>query len=270
MLSHATTGMGRGLGFGIHEALDQVGATAGALLIAAALASGGDYETGFAILLVPGLLAMTLLVAAWRLYPQPRDLEPAPAVMVTTSGFPRRFWVYLAAVAVVAAGYADFPLIAFHFQQEATIRESSIPLFYAVAMALDALAALIFGRFFDRIGLRILVVVALLSAGFAPLVFLGSAPFALLGMALWGIGLGAQESVMRAAIAPMVAAERRGTAYGLFNTGYGLAWFLGSVLMGVLYDVSLPALILFSTTMQLAAIPLLLRVNRTGIVTLKN
>ena len=81
-------------------------------------------------------------------------------------------------------------------------------------------------------------------------------------MALWGVGMGAQESIMRAAVAGMVPAARRGTAYGVFNTGYGLLWFAGSALMGVLYDVSLPALIVFSVIVQLLAVPLLFRVSR--------
>jgi len=261
MLSHATAEMGRGWGFGVHEALDQVGATVGALFVAAALAAGDSYRTGFAALLVPGLLALATLVAARLLYPQPKELETVTPPL-TTQGFTRAFWLYLAAVAVVAAGYADFPLIAFHFQKAAIVQGSLIPLYFAVAMATDALAALVFGRLFDRVGLAILMAVSLLSSLSAPLVFLGGPALALVGVALWGVGLGAQESIMRAAIAPMVPSQRRGTAYGIFNTGYGLFWFLGSALMGVLYDVSVPALIVFSSAMQLASLPLLLGVSR--------
>lgn len=261
MLSHATSEMGRGWGFGIHEALDQVGATVGALFVAAALVAGDDYRTGFAALAVPGVLAMTTLVAARLLYPRPHDLE-ADTPALTTTGFPRRFWIYLAAVALVAAGYADFPLIAFHLDQESIVGGSQVPLYFAAAMAADALAALVFGRLFDRLGLGILIGVTVLSALFAPLVFLGGAELALLGMVIWGVGLGAQESVMRAAIAPMVAATRRGTAYGLFNTGYGLAWFAGSAVMGILYDVSVPALVAFSMLAQLAAVPILFHLHR--------
>ncbi|NPV07634.1 MAG: MFS transporter [Anaerolineae bacterium] len=261
MLSHATAKMGRGWGFGIHEALDQMGATVDALFVAGALAARDSYQAGFAALLVPGVLALVTLLVARLLYPAPRDLEVASPPL-TTHGFPRAFWLYLTAVALVAAGYADFPLVAFHFQKQAVVRGSVIPLYFALAMATDALAALVFGRLFDRIGLGILMAVSLLSALFAPLVFLGGASVALVGVALWGIGLGAQESIMRAAVAPMVAANRRGTAYGIFNTGYGLFWFLGSALMGVLYDVSLAALVIFSSAMQLASVPLLLRVSR--------
>jgi len=267
MLSHATQRTGRGWGFGLHEALDQIGAILGPLLIAAVLYFGGNYQVGFGTLLAPALLAVSVLVAARFLYPSPQDLELAPPPL-KTEGLPRAFWLYLAAVALIAAGYADFPLIAYHFEKAAVAAPTWIPVFYAIAMGMDALAAMLFGRLFDRLGLSTLVLVALLSAFFAPLVFLGATPVALVGVALWGIGMGAQESIMRAAVAGMVPPNRRGTAYGVLNTGFGLAWFAGSALMGMLYDASLPALIAFSMVTQLAAVPLFFWVGRqTGSAT---
>jgi MFS family permease len=134
----------------------------------------------------------------------------------------------------------DIPL-----QKESVADPAIIPILYAVAMGVDAVAALIFGRLFDRLGLSTMMLVAGLSAFFAPLVFFGNFPLAVLGMALWGIGMGAQESIMRAAIAGMILPKQRGLAYGLFNMVYGIAWFFGSVLIGVLYDVSIPWLVLF-------------------------
>jgi MFS family permease len=256
MLSYASTEMGRGFGFGLHEAMDQVGAMIGPLVVAAVLYAGGGYRTGFAVLAIPALMTLAVLVAARLLYPSPRDLEVGTPELAA-KGFPRVFWLYLAAVALIAAGYADFPLIAYHFQKGGGISAAWIPVFYSLAMGTDAVAALILGRLFDRIGLRVLVVVSLLSAAFAPLVFLGGFHMALLGMALWGVGMGAQESVVRAAVAQMAPADRRASAYGVFNAGYGLFWFAGSALMGILYDVSLPSLVIFSAAMQLASIPLL-------------
>lgn len=263
MLSHATQEIGRGWGFGLHEAMDQIGAVLGPLIVAAVLYARGDYQAGFAILLVPALLALGVLVTARLLYPQPRDLEQV-ALELEPRGFPRAFWFYLAAVALIAAGYVDFPLIAYHFQQTPVITPAWIPVLYAVAMGVDALAALFFGRLFDRKGLSVLIGVAILSAFFAPLVFWGGFYLALAGMVLWGIGMGAQESIMRAALARMAPVDRRGTAYGIFNTGYGLFWFLGSVLMGFLYDTSLPALVVFSVVIQLVSVPLFWHVRRVG------
>jgi MFS-type transporter involved in bile tolerance (Atg22 family) len=71
--------------------------------------------------------------------------------------------------------------------------------------------------------------------------------------------MGAQESIMRAAIANMIPANKRGSAYGVFNAGYGLFWFLGSALMGIFYDISIPALIAFSVVTQLASIPFFMK-----------
>lgn len=257
MLSHATHETGRGWGFGLHEAMDQTGAMVGPLIVAAVLASRGEYRTGFAFLLVPAILALATLFTARFLYPRPQDLEPIAPELAST-GLPRAYWLYLAGAALVAAGFADFPLVAYHFEKASTVSPTWIPIFYAVAMGVSGLGSLLFGRWFDRAGLIVLVPLTAVSALFAPLVFLGGFNLALLGVALWGIGMGVHESVMRAAVAGMVPSDRRGSAYGIFNTGYGLAWFLGSALMGVLYDYSLPALIAVSVVLSFVGIPLFL------------
>jgi MFS family permease len=261
MLSHATQSIGRGWGFGLHEAMDQIGAILGPLIVAGVLYLQGGYRTSFAILLIPALLALAVLLLARALYPRPRDLEVASAEL-KTKGFSRIFWLYLAAVSLIAAGYVDFPLISYHFDKLSVAPKVWIPVFYAVAMGMDALSALFFGYLFDRMGLSVLVAASLLSSIFAPFVFLGGFYVALAGMALWGVGMGAQESIMRAAIAGMVPMDRRSTAYGIFNAGFGLSWFLGSALMGILYDVSLPSLILFSVVTQLASISLFLKIRK--------
>ncbi|MCW5978353.1 MAG: MFS transporter [Bryobacteraceae bacterium] len=262
MLSHATSRMGAGWAFGLHEALDQVGAVAGPLVVTAVLHARGSYRAGFAVLLIPALIAIAVLLAARSLYPRPRDLEPA-SHSLESAGFPRAYWLYLAAVACVAAGFVDFPLIAFHFQRAAVVPPVWIPVLYAMAMGVDAVAALVFGRIYDRIGLSTLVAASLIASASAPLAFLGGFGGAVAGMALWGIGMGAQESVMRAAVAGMAPPGRRGSAYGFFNAGYGAAWFAGSALLGVLYDISLPALIALSVGLQLASIPLLIAAGRS-------
>lgn len=260
MLSHATMEMGRGWGFGIHEAMDQIGAMLGPLIVAGVLFFKGTYRTAFATLLIPAILTIGILLVARILYPHPRDLEPIAPEM-ETKGFPRVYWIYLVAMALNAAGYADFPLIAYHFQKVSVVSGDWIPVFYAVAMGVDALAALIFGRFFDRKGTPILIVAVLMSVFFAPLVFLGNFYVSLIGMILWGVGMGAQESIMRAAMAGMVPADKRATAYGIFNTGYGVFWFVGSAILGILYDFSLSFLIVFSVVTQIASVPLLLVVK---------
>ncbi len=261
LLSHAAMRVGRGFGFGLHEAMDQIGAVAGPIMVAGMLSWQYGYRGGFAILLIPAVIGLLVLLSVQRVYPNPRDFEPPSPADLHTEGLPRRFWIYLGAIALIAAGYADFPLVAFHLQRVGTDTGSQIPLLYALAMGVDAIAALLFGRWFDRVGLWSLMLAVALSLFFAPLVFLGNFQLAVLGMVLWGIGMGAQESIMKAAVAGIVPSNRRGSAYGIFNTGYGFSWFAGSALMGVLYDVSLPTLIAFSVLIQFAAIPVLFLVT---------
>ncbi len=253
MLSHATKQMGHGWGFGLHEAMDQIGAVLGPLIVFATLSFRSDYRLAFAVLLVPALLALAALTVARLQFPRPQDLE-AKSVALQTRGFASTYWLYLGAVGLVAAGYADFPLMAYHFGKTGMVSSSHIALFYALAMGVDAVAALALGRLFDRIGFATLVLATLVSAGFAPLAFLGGFWGAITGAVLWGIGMSAQESVMRAAVARLIPSERRGTGYGVFHTGYGFAWFAGSALMGWLYDRSVIALVAFSVVAQLAAL----------------
>ncbi len=260
MLSHATQATGRGWGFGLHEAMDQIGAVAGPLLVSLVLAARGDYRAAFAFLAIPAGLAIAALLTARWLYPRPRDLEIA-LPRLTAQGLGRTYWLYLSGAALAAAGFADFPLIAFHFERTAVASPDVIPILYAVAMGVDALSALVFGRLFDRLGLRVLAGATLLSALFAPCVFFGDLPLVVAGMACWGVGMGAHESILRAAVAEMSDPERRGTAYGIFNMGYGLAWFAGSALMGAFYDVSSPALVVFSLSLQASAVLVFLRLG---------
>jgi predicted MFS family arabinose efflux permease len=261
MLSHAAKEMGYGWAFGLHEALDQFGALVGPLVIAVVLAIQGDYRTALAWLAVPAILTLAVLAAARFLYPRPEEMENEPPD-VRAEGLPRVFWLYLAAAGLVAAGFADFPLIAFRFQESGVVPPAVVPIFYAIAMGVSGVGSLVFGRLFDRRGLRILIPLTVVSAGFAPLVFVGGFGPALLGVALWGLGMGVHESIIPAAVAPMVPQARRASAYGLFTAGYGIAWFAGSVLMGLLYDVAFPLLIAFSIATELAAIPLLVAVVR--------
>src|SRR5207253_4740094 len=139
------------------------------------------------------------------------------------------------------AGYVDFPLIAFHMEKLAILSPLWMPIFFSIAMASAGISALLFGRLFDKVGISVLIFVTALAALFAPLVFSDSFYTVMLGMILWGIGIGAQESIMRAVIANIVRMDKRATAYGILNIYFGISWCLGSILMGFLYDISLIA-----------------------------
>lgn len=256
MLSHATSTIGHGKGFGVHEALDQIGAVSGPLIVSAVYFFSGSYHESFGILLIPAILAITILVVARLKYPKTehfeiQDTEPAKP-------FPKRFYVlYLVAVSFIAAGFADYPLIAFHFEKTAQVSTQMIPVLYAIAMGVDALAALLLGWLFDKHGMKVLIGSTVVSLFFAPLVFMGNLTTAILGMVCWGIGMAAQESIVRSVLATVLPVGKRATGFGMFNAIFGLFWFLGSFLMGWLYDVSLTGLILFSVLAQVAAVPFL-------------
>ncbi len=261
MLSHAAKEIGYGWGFGVHEALDQFGALFGPLVVAAVLAHRGNYRMGFAVLLVPAVITYSLLIAARLLYPRPEELGSQPPDVHAT-GLPRIFWIYLAGAALVAAGFADFQLIAYHFAKANAVSDIWIPVMYSVAMAVSGIGSLLFGRMFDRAGIGVLIPLTLISAAFAPLVFLGGFWPVIVGSALWGLGMGVHESIVPAAVATMVPAQRRPSAFGLFTAGYGIAWFAGSAVMGFLYDHSVTAVVIFCLVLQLAAIPVFLKVKR--------
>ena len=258
MMSYAARQVGTGYGFALEEFLDQLGAMLGPLFLALiiylnqGLGNLASYRRGFAFLLLPALLAMVILTLSRLKYPQPQNFEVREKSPVVR--FDRRFWLYLAGTSLLAAGFADFPLLGFHFQKKLIFSGASIPLVYTLAMGVDAVAALIFGKLFDRIGLKALMISTIISALFAPLVFLSSDRVLIIaGIVLWGVGLGALESILKAVIANIIAAERRATAYGIFNAIFGAAWLAGSALMGFLYDRQILFMVLFSVAAQIAA-----------------
>lgn len=257
MLSHAGQSIGHGWVFGLNEALDQTGATLGPLITAFVLWRHGDYRHAFAVLLVSALLCLGVLVVAWFLHRRPDKLEQQAARDLSTKGFTKAYWLYCGAGALIAAGFADFSLIAFHFQKTATVSQGLVPVFYAAAMATGAVASLVFGKLLDKFGLPILLIAFGIPAFFAPLVFLRATRLEFAGMILWGLGMGAQDSCLKAVLSAVIPAEKRSTAFGVFDTVFGIAWFAGSAIMGLLYEKSLLGLVLFSVVLQILALPVL-------------
>ncbi len=252
MLSYTTGTLG----------LDQAGATIGPLLMALVLLLEGNYRTGYAVLLVSALLALATLTLARLFFPNPSHLEAGPTA--TTKAFTKSYWFYMLGGACIAAGLVSFELIAYHFSRTGAVTAEWIPLLFALAMATDGAAGLIFGKLFDRIGMPAVLVAFLLSSLFAPFVFLGNFPLAIFGMVLWGIGFGAQDTLLKALIAGILPEGRRNLAFGLFYTGYGGGWLVGSVTTGLLYEQSLLLLVAFSIAGQLASLPLFFVGQRTN------
>ncbi|MFC8523329.1 MULTISPECIES: MFS transporter [Micrococcaceae] len=272
MLAEAGSAMGQGKAFALHEALDQVGALVGPLLVGAALALSGSYGPGFLLLAVPGLAAMLILFRLRRRVPDPGVYEPsaappappspAPASPVpaqdTIAGkpapMPRQYWLYAAFSSLTMFGYATFGLLSFHLVATGLLPPSLVPVLYAAAMGVDAVAALVSGWLFDRVGLKVLLALPVLAAAVPWLGFSNSTALAVAGVLLWGAAMGVQESTMRAGVAGLAPVARRGSAYGMFTACYGLAWLAGSFVIGLLYEISVPALAVTVTVVQAAAL----------------
>jgi len=249
LLSEATEVVGHGSGFGLHTAMDQTGAVLGPLLVAASIARTHHVSSAFLWLALPAVGAFIALIFARWIRPN-RGTPPPPPV---NRQLPQVFWLYTAAAGLLALGFVDFPLLAYHFQKNSLTKPEVIPLLYAGAMGINGLAALIFGRLFDRYGIQIIVVGILVSLLALPFGFLDATSGVYLSVACWAIGLGAQDATLRSGISQVVSMNKRGTAFGSFNAAYGVLWFAGSVTMGVLYDYSLMALVIFGIGAQLGA-----------------
>ncbi len=243
MLSHASFQVGRGWGFGIHEALDQVGGFIGPLIFAVVFAQRQSYRDGFSILWIPAVLTLLALLLARIRVPNPEELEkPASSEPDNTSNkkstIPRVFWFYSVFTFLSVAGFANFQIISYHWVSQSVVPAAQIAVFYAVAMGVDALAALIIGKTYDKIGLVALIIVPLISLPLPFLAFSSQYVMAIVAAVIWGIIMAVHETIMRAAVADIVPCGKRAFAYGIFNTLYGLAWFVSGALLGFLYDQS--------------------------------
>ncbi len=276
LMSFAASQEGVGKSFGIQEVLDQIGAFLGPVLLYLVMLFQTEgslfhkYSVCFAVTAIPGAITLFLLLLTKRKFPNPERFEPEPKEYVPFK-MKKEFILYIAGISLFAFGFIDYSLIIMHVSNTYTALGSSLaetsslvttgtlPLLYAGAMLVDAVSALVFGFFYDKKGVKVLAVSTLISAPFALLIFGGHSVAALLaGIVLWGIGMGAQESILKAAVSTMVPKASRATGYGIFECSFGIFWFLGSWLLGILYDKSIPVMIAVSTAAQLAAIPLYL------------
>lgn len=264
ILSYATKEVGRGFGFGLHEALDQIGAIVGPLIFSAILFAGGNYRSGFSVLWIPAMMVPVVLCIARNRLPHPEKLEIAhESGSKDNTLFSKTFVLYSLFTFFAVAGFANFPLIAYHLKMKTIVGDAQIPALFALAMGVDALTALIIGKTYDRMGLKILIIVPLLSFFIPLLAFSDMLVGVIIGTILWGIVLGIHETIMRAAVADLTDINRRGSAYGIFNTLYGLSWLLGGTLMGMLYEHSVYTLMLLAALFEVVSIPLFLMLAKS-------
>jgi MFS family permease len=276
LLAHAAAAVGLGRGFGVHQALDQIGAVAGPLLVAAVAAAAGTIWPAMAVLIIPGAVAMLLLLRIWRSMGNPiTGDEDTPTTDATTPSerpesllsrlhgrLPREFWLFAAAAAAASGGLVTFAVISYHLTQDHVVAVAAVPLIYAAAMAAEAFAALGSGWLFDRTRGQVLVALPLLISAVPVLAFAASPLLAIVGAVLWGAAGGVLDSTVKALVADLVPASRRATAYGVFAAVQGAAAIGGGVMAGALYERSLPILIAAVVVTQIIALILLIATLR--------
>ncbi|HCL80212.1 MAG TPA: MFS transporter [Synergistaceae bacterium] len=242
--------VGTGFAFGLQEALDQIGALLGPLIFTLVFSftkQNGlpQYQLGYRLLFIPFVLLMLFVLYSHRTIKNNGLAANINRRAFRSERLQPIFWIYTAFTFFCTLGFVNFSVIGYHLKANHLMSDGRITLLYSGAMAVDALAALVIGRWYDRLkektGVRTGGLVVLIGIPFLtlllPFLTIGhSTALIVAGMMLFGVVMGTHEAVMRSAIADITPFYKRGTSYGVFNTGYGLALLVGSALMGWLYD----------------------------------
>jgi MFS family permease len=258
--------LGAGKAFAINEALDQLGAFLGPLAVYLMITRGQGttletYQNSFMMLGIFAVITMVIIGVARVKYPNPDQFEPQSSERRLPTQ--KAFWLYMIAIGCLAMGFIDYPIIAYHLSLSESFNVEWIPLIYAFAMGIDAVAALLFGHLFDRKGILSLIIAMTLAMFSTPFLILLNGEVALiLGIVLWGIGMGAQESILKAVVAQMIPKHVRATGYGVMSTVFGFSWMLGSLLIGVLYPINLVFVVLFAMFMHTVSIFFLIALSK--------
>ncbi len=293
LLAHAAKAVGRGKGFGVHKFLDMVGACTGPIIVSAVLAATGRMWLALVVLAIPAVITMGILVWLRGRVPDPSVYDAAASRTATSSsssgdddagvgvaqqtttqklrhfaeaavgvGLPGMFFVYALAVGLTSGGLVTFGIASYHMEKAGLVATALIPLVFAAANLAGALAALVNGWAFDRRGARVLYILPFLVAAVPPLALGHSTAGALVGMAVWGFATGLQDSTIKAVVAELVPSERLAGAYGVFAAVQGAAALIGGIVIGALYDASIPWLIGVVAAVQVVALVLLVISNR--------
>jgi len=259
LLAHSARELGRGRGFAVQKALDQVGAFGGPLIVAGVAAWTGHLWWGLAVLAIPGALSMVLLGVLRRHAPSP---EPPPlSTEPADLRLGREFHLFAVSCAASTLGLMTFGVIGFHLAQAGLLSAALVPVAYAGAMLVEAVAALVTGFAFDKHGGAVLLILPPIICFIPALSLSSTLVLAMVGLGLWGIATGVQDSTVKALVADLAPAGRTATAYGVFAAWQGGAAVAGGALAGWLFRS--PALSVVVIATQVVAFVLLVTVVRS-------
>ncbi|HIK38215.1 MAG: MFS transporter [Geminocystis sp.] len=267
LVSHGTKNIGTGLGFGILEFVDQIGAVIGPLVFTFLFISlqtpqktTADYQRGYGLFWIPFLMLILILLFTFFRFKKLDKLQRLKANN-SSPNIPKYFWIFLSFTFINTLGFVNFALIGYHLRSNQILPEGYIPFLYSVAMTVDAIFGIILGRLYDSLKLRnrhiyILLALPIITAITVSLGFSKTVVLTFPAICLWGGIMGAHETVMKAVVSDITSLSNRGTSFGIFHTIYGFATFLGGVIAGFLYDISVELMVGILILIELLAIPM--------------
>jgi len=270
--------VGTGFAFGLQEALDQIGALTGPLIFTLVFfitSKNGipEYQLGYKWLFVPFILLMLFVVYAYRKIQREGLIQNLKTREFRSERLQPIFWIYTAFTFFCTLGFVNFSIIGYHLKANNLMSDGNITLLYSGAMAVDAVAALLVGKAYDNMkkktgiktgGLAVLMAIPFITLLLPFLTMGSSVPLIVIGMVIFGVVMGTHETIMRSAVADITPFYKRGTSFGVFNTGYGLALLIGSALMGWLYDLNQTGIIIaFTCVVEAIAVLLYFKMIRT-------
>ncbi len=259
ILAEVTEKMGRGKAFGLHEALDQIGAVIGPLIVSLSLLlTNSNYSITFLILIFPAFFALFFLFSAYLEYPNIKAAKISKKRSLKDKGSMKVFWIYSIAMSFVALGFISWINISYILKASDIFPDYSIATFYLIAMLANGLLAFPIGLIYDRFGLVSLIFAPIFSILIIPLLLTQNFVAISIASVFWGIVMAIYESNARAAIADILPEQKRAFGYGAFGLAFGVAWMLGSVIYGYIYEIYQSTMLYFAVITEVVALILLL------------
>ncbi|MGB3341752.1 MAG: MFS transporter [bacterium] len=224
----------KGKAFGLHRAMDRIGAIGGPILAMLVLSLFSDnVRLVFLLSVIPGILALFFVRFA-----KETSIEQHGDVPIKRNSLRNAsFIIFLVSNIIFTLGNSSNAFLILR-AREAGLTIIMIPVIWVVYNISCTISSPIFGSLSDRIGRKPIIITSFLFYSFVYFLFGITKNLLMIWVlfAAYGIYYGLSAGVFRAYIADLVEPKNRATAYGIFNTGIGLALLPASLIMGALWD----------------------------------